>query len=244
MLLWVPAKRCKALLQASCSIQCVALLCSVQVPVEVSDEDDAAEAAAHEQLPKALPHRHQLAGGPASSSITQAISHKLSSGGSMIGRQASRRHSQRRTAESRRQASLRMASASRTDPTFAAAAAAALEQETHGHHHHSHLHNAAHHLLHHGHHHGTAHATITISADAVSTCRQASGTGSVDGAVKRSGSPFASADGQSQTAAVVLGLTTAGRESKAETKSKAMTVAVVPPGWPASGATGTSSAAG
>jgi hypothetical protein len=212
------------------------LLCgpaAAQVPVEVSDEDDAAEAAAHDQAPKALPHRHQLAGGPASSSITPAIGHKLSgSGGSMIGRQASRRHSQRRTAESRRQASLRMASASRTDPAFAAAAAAALEPEAHGHHH-SHLHIVAHHLLHHG----PEHATINISVDAASSGQR--GAGSVDGAPKRSGSPFASADGQSQTAAAVLGgpaLDAAA--ANLEAKSKPVTMAVVQSGWPASGAPG------
>lgn len=138
-----------------------------------------------------------------------------------------------------RQASLRMASASRADPVLAAAAAAALDHEAHGHHIHGQLHAVANHILHHGHQHskhapGTEHATITISADSTAPSQQP-GAEPKDGAEE--GSPFASADSQSKTAAAVLGdsgLAVAGMP-KAEAKPEATSTAIVPAGWPASG---------
>lgn len=138
-----------------------------------------------------------------------------------------------------RQASLRMASASKTDPTLAAAAAAALEAEAHGYpHHRSLLHTVANHILHHGQHHGSEHATITVNADGT-TQHQQSGSAAVSalGLVPGKGSPFASLDGQSKTAAAVLGdagLAVAG-VAKPERPATTST-AVVPAGWPASGA--------
>jgi hypothetical protein len=138
-----------------------------------------------------------------------------------------------------RQASLRMASASRADPVMAAAAAAALDHEAHSHSHHGHMHAVANHILHHGHHNSkhapaTEHATITISADGTAP-RQPPGAEAKDATEK--GSPFASSDGQSRTVAAVLGdagLAVAGM-SKPEAKPQATGAAVVPAGWPASG---------
>lgn len=123
---------------------------------------------------------------------------------------------------------------------MAAAAAAALEQEVHSHKHgYSHLHAVANHILHHGHkQHTGEHATITISADstAASQQQQLSGAGAAaDGAGRAS--PFASADGQSKTAAAVLGdagLAVAG-VAKPQAKAEATRTAIVPAGWPASG---------
>lgn len=292
----------------------------LQVPVEVTDADEAAEAEAHQQSPKQLPHRYQLRGGPASASPTAPISRVLSgtrSGGSMVGRHTSKRH--HRTADDRRwvfgfvdgkprrtrtlpdgcswcclacvmqqclfarsewqhcvsatstdrrrppcqhqfqqlisvhtftccmvvfccrQASLRMASTSRADPLMAAAAAAALESQGHTHgHHHPHLHAVAKHILHHGHHHhhGPEHATITVSAGGTAEKQeQQSAADSADGS---KGSAFASLDGQSKTAAAILGdsgLAVAG-VAKPEGKAEATSTAIVPAGWPASGECG------
>jgi hypothetical protein len=133
-----------------------------------------------------------------------------------------------------------MASASRADPVMAAAAAAALEHEAHSHGHgHGHsLHAVANHILHHGHkQHSGEHATITISADGTAAGQQQqSGAGAAADAAGK-GSPFASADGQSKTAAAVLGdagLAVAG-VAKPQAKAGTTSTAIVPAGWPASG---------
>lgn len=130
-----------------------------------------------------------------------------------------------------------MASASKTDPTMAAAAAAALEAESHsqGHtHQRSHLHAVANHILHHGHN-GTEHATITINADGT---KQQQKPGSADGSATGKGSPFASLDGQSKTAAAVMGDAGLAVAGMAKPEGTATTsTAVVPAGWPASGTT-------
>lgn len=129
-----------------------------------------------------------------------------------------------------------MASTSKADPAMAAAAAAALEAETSGHghgHHRAHQHRAvANRLLHHG-----QHATITITADSTTQppAEPAPPTTSAAGSGK--GSPFASLDGQTKTAAAVLGdagLAVAG-VPKPEAAPASGTTAVVPAGWPASG---------
>lgn len=203
--------------------------------MEVTDAEDAADVDTPASGPKHTPHRYQLGGGPAASGLSRRMSSTRI--GSVVARQtSSKHHSQRRTADDRRQASLRMASTSRADPAMAAAAAAALEEGNHSH-------KVANHILHHHNHHhaGTEHATITVSADGTSSPAAAaaqpaaSGAGSADGSAKSS--PFASAIGQSKTAAVVLGhdngLAVAGTSKPAATST-----AVVPANWPASGELG------
>lgn len=79
----------------------MALDCTlVQVPVEVTDADEVAEADAQHGF-KQVPHRYQLAGGKsgAESKLSRGMS-SMRSSGSMVGRQTSRRH--HRTADDRR----------------------------------------------------------------------------------------------------------------------------------------------
>lgn len=70
----------------------------VQVPVEVTDADEEADA---QHGSKQVPHRYQLAGGKsgAASTLSRRMS-SVRSSGSMVGRQTSRRH--HRTADDRR----------------------------------------------------------------------------------------------------------------------------------------------
>lgn len=80
---------------------CFAVVCTLvltQVPVEVTDAEEEEES----QGPKHLPHRYQLAGGRTKSSADGASSRNKPTTGSSTGRQASRYHSTRRTADDRR----------------------------------------------------------------------------------------------------------------------------------------------
>lgn len=200
--------------------------------MEVTDAEEAAEAEAS-QGPKHLPHRFQLAGAPSTTAAHPAFGRQTSTTrGSSMTRQASKRH--RRTADDRRQASLRITSVSKGDPVLAAAAAAALDQEMHSHGHGHHPHHHHHHHQAHGH--GTEHATITISADGTAVAQQQHSVAASADGTARSGSPFASSVGQAKAAAAVLGdvgLAVAGA-SKPEAKEEPST-AILPAGWPASG---------
>lgn len=72
----------------------------MQVPVEVTDADEAAEAEA-QNGPEQAPHRYPLASGKsgAASTLSRRMS-SMRSGGSMTGRHTSKRH--HRTADERR----------------------------------------------------------------------------------------------------------------------------------------------
>lgn len=186
--------------------------------MEVVEGDAAGPVSSQQQLLTCKPHNQ----GPSATGMHRRTHSTRSL---LIAASQNSKLQTRRTADDRRQASLRMVSTRRADPAFAAAAAAVLghEMASHKQHHLANNHQAW----------STAetHTAITISADEASGCQQPT-----TGCAAHSNSPFASLSGQSKTAAAVMddaGYAVAGG-SKAEPMAAAAS-AVVPAGWPATG---------